>query len=425
MAFPNDLADVAVFKIHPALGCARLANNEEFYEFFDYEEKRKAGQEQSLKYMTVRNGKHWIKRQAVRFRIFAYRADGSEIGELTEAIMGQLGIGATWSASVANRKLNVWSQGQTPIVEANASAAAGQTKRLEGNNPWHAGRKVWLGDITGNGLFIPPMGGAYRKNENIVMPRYGNGAHERDNGALDTTSDGSISVTLTGAGSLPVIPACVIVAPQDHSPDLGPEHINPTDSAGDHNLDFVKQTRTLLNIPQTATLTGVGYAMDITMMKTINADYNPGMEICLLKSALPDPAGAFYPRGQQHIHAAEIRPSYEAGRAKPGQLTGGLCSTWQTDLSACLDWWTSTYPYEVSFDQEPVRRPLARQQFAQDVPESDPEWLNAYIDMMDIGRNVTGDVDLPRGTERDGNDNTAAPPAPPFALEPPPPPESS
>ena len=84
MAFPNDLADVAVFKIHPAIGCARLANNDDYYEFFDYEEKRKAGQAQSLKYMTLRDGKHWIKRQAVRFRIFAYRSDGSEIGELTE-----------------------------------------------------------------------------------------------------------------------------------------------------------------------------------------------------------------------------------------------------------------------------------------------------------------------------------------------------
>ena len=80
MAFPNDLADVAVFKIHPAIGCARLANNDEFYEFFEYEEKRKAGQAQDLKYMSVRNGKHWIMRQAVRFRIFAYRSDGARSG---------------------------------------------------------------------------------------------------------------------------------------------------------------------------------------------------------------------------------------------------------------------------------------------------------------------------------------------------------
>ena len=219
MAFPNDLADVAAFKIHPAIGCARLASNKDYYEFFDYEEKRKAGQAQSLNYMSLRDGKHWMMRQAVRFRIFAYRADGREIGELTADVMTQLGLSATWTANVANRKLNVWSNGVTPAVEAQASATAGETKRLEGNNPWRPG-KVWLGEITGDGLFIPPMGGAYRKTEDTVIPPYG--AHRSDNGALDTTSDGSISVSLTGAGNIPVVPACVIVAPQDHSPDVGP-----------------------------------------------------------------------------------------------------------------------------------------------------------------------------------------------------------
>src|SRR5687768_4831598 len=98
MAFPDDLSDVAVFKIHPAIGCARLANNDEHYEFFDYEEKRQAGQAQSLTYMTPRDGKHWMMRQAVRFRLFAYRADGRELGELTEDIMGRLGVSATWTA---------------------------------------------------------------------------------------------------------------------------------------------------------------------------------------------------------------------------------------------------------------------------------------------------------------------------------------
>ena len=99
MAFPDDLANVVAFKIHPAIGVARLANNDDYYEFFDYEEKRKAGQAQSLTYMTKRNGKHWIMRQAVQFKIFAYQSDGSELGELTEKIANQLGLSATWTAS--------------------------------------------------------------------------------------------------------------------------------------------------------------------------------------------------------------------------------------------------------------------------------------------------------------------------------------
>ena len=410
MAFPSDLADVAVFKIHPAIGCTRLASNDDYYEFFEYEEKRKAGQAQDLKYMSLRNGKHRIMRQAVRFRIFAYRADGGELGELTDEIMERLGLRATWTASVANRKLNVWSEGATPVVEATASATAGETKRLEGDNPWRQG-KVWLGEITGNGLFIPPKGGVYRKTQNNAIPPYG--SHRRDNGVLDTTCDGSISVSLAGAGNLPIVPACVIVAPQDHSPDVNPEQIN-----NPRNLDFVKETRRLLNIPENATLVGVGYGMDIAMMKTMNAEYSPGMEICLESGvALPNPADAFFPRGQQHIDKHEIRPDY--GSAKHGQLTAGLCSAWQTDLNACLNYWTSTYPYEVEFSAAPETRVLARKAFASDGPQiSDPEWLNAHIDMMEIGRDLEGDPTFLFGSERDGNDDAGNTPVAPFPLEP-------
>jgi hypothetical protein len=415
MAFPDNLADVAAFKIHPAIGCARLANNEDFYEFFEYEEKRKAGQ--TREYMSKREGNHWTKRQAVQFRIFAYRSDGGEIGELTADIMARLRLRATWTASVANRKLNVWSDGATPAVEAQASAEAGETKRLEGNNPWREG-KVWLGDITGEGLYIPPMGGVYRKTENNAIPPYG--AHESDNGVLDTTCDGSISVTLAGAEGVPILPACVIVAPQDHSPDVNPGDLNPQDNDGLHNKDFVKRTRRLLHITENAALSGVGYGMDIAMMKTMNADYNPGMEICLRNggTALPDPADAFYPRGQQNIASNEIRPSYETGHAKPGQLTAGLCSAWQTDLTACLNWWTSTYPNDVSFDTNPDTRSLARKTFTAAGPQiNNPEWLNAYMDMMEIGRDVENDPTFLHGTERDANDDTGNIPVAPFPLE--------
>jgi hypothetical protein len=410
MAFPNDLSDVAVFKIHPAIGCARVANNDDFYEFFNQEEKRKAGRPQSPTYMTLRDGRHCIMRQAVRFRIFAYRANGGELGELTAEIMGRLGVSATWTASVANRKLNVWSHGATPVVAAQASATTGQTKRLEGDNPWRPG-KVWLGDITGDGLFIPPKGGVYRKTPDTMIPPFG--SHRSDNGVLDTTSDGSIHVSLTGTANLPVIPACVVVAPQDHSPDVNPEHINNS-----RNVDFVKATRQLLNIPENATLVGVGYGMDIAMMKTMNAEYSPGMEICLDGDvALPDPAGAFFPRGQSHIDRNEIRPSYEF--TKQGQLTAGLCSAWQTDLNACLDYWTSTYPNEVAFSQPPETRILSRKRFASDGPqERNPEWLNAHIDMMDVGRDVENDPTFVHGTERTANDDVGDDPVPPFPVDP-------
>ena len=417
MAYPDDLDNVAVFKIHPAIGVARLANNDDYYEFFEYEEKRNAGQARDLAYMSTQNGIHCIMRQAVQFKIFAYAKDGSEIGELSEVIMNQLGIQATWKATVVNRKLNNFSGGSTPVVEAEALANSGESKRLDGNNPWRDG-KVWLGDITGDGLFIPPKGGAYRKTKNTTIPPYerdGIYYYNRDNDILDTTSDGSISVKLDGAGNLPILPACVIVAPQQHSPDVNPGDINNS-----RNRDFVRETRELLNIPENATLRGSGYDMDLAMMRTINAEYSPGMEVCLNPGdALPEPENAFYPRGQQHIDENEIRPSYEAGNADHGALTAGLCSAWQTDLNACLNWWTAEFPNELAYDEDPDTRKLARKKFAASGPQmDDPEDLNAYIDMMGIGRDLDDDPFFLYGTERDSNDDAGAKPETPFALDP-------
>ena len=412
MAYPDDLGNVAAFKVHPAIGVARLANNEEYYEFFDYEAQRAAGQAARLQYMSLRDGKHWMKRQAVQFKVFAYDAGGAELGELTEALMASLGLQATWQASVANRKLNNWSGGTTPVVAASASASGAATADLEGDNPWRDG-KVWLGTLTGRGLFLPSKGGVYRKTEDTEIPRYG--AHEQDNGVLDTTCDGSITVDLGDVGGIPIVPACIIVAPQDHSPDVNAAEV------GGHNRDWVESTRALLGIDPNTQLEGEGFAMDIAMMNTMNGDYNPGMEICLnATAALPDPAAAFYPRDEESIGENEIRPSYEADHAQHGALTAGLCSAWQTDLTACLNWWTAEYPNAVQFEQDPPERSLSREKFAEEEPRmGHPEALNAYIDMMGVGRNEEDDPFFLFERERGEGDDVGPQPQAPFSLDPP------
>jgi len=411
MAFPDDLSDVASFKIHPAIGVARLANNDDHYEFFDYQARRLAGDAAALEYMSLHAGQRRMKRQAVQFKIFAYDTAGSELGELTAETMSMLGLQATWTAIVANRKLHNWSGGVTPIVEATAVASGADRIDLEASNPWRP-TKVWLGTLTGSGTFLPPKGGVYRQAEDKEIPPYG--AHEQDNGVLDTTSDGAISVDLGDIGDRPVVPACIIVAPQDHSPDVKAAQL------GGHNKDFVNATRTLLGIDLNAQLVGKGYAMDIAMMDTMNADYNPGMEISIKKTAaLPVPKDAFYPRGQGPINMHEIRPSYEAGHADHGALTAGLCSTWQTDLNACLNWWTAEYPNTLEFDTAPDERFLSRTQFASGGPQMDhPEMLNAYIDMMGVGRDEQDDPFALAERERTAADNAGAQPQAPFPLEP-------
>jgi hypothetical protein len=83
MAFPNDLSDVVVFKIHPAIGIARLARNDDYYVHGNDPGTYKSNA--------------LMKRQAVQFKIYAYGENHIGLGELTPTVMGNLKIKAVWS----------------------------------------------------------------------------------------------------------------------------------------------------------------------------------------------------------------------------------------------------------------------------------------------------------------------------------------
>src|SRR5207249_2678928 len=106
------LSDVVVFKIHPAIGVARVANNDDYYVFGQTPANYKSGKK--------------MKRQAVQFRIFAYGDNHVGLGELTDAVMTSLGITAVWSARMANRKIarlsNVPLTGTNMVISASASS---------------------------------------------------------------------------------------------------------------------------------------------------------------------------------------------------------------------------------------------------------------------------------------------------------------
>jgi len=91
MGFPNDLSDVAVLKIHPAIGIARVSKNDDYFTFGEIPDAYKS------------NG--LLKRQAVKFRLFAYGENHVGLGEITPEIAANLGAELIWSAKVANRKV--------------------------------------------------------------------------------------------------------------------------------------------------------------------------------------------------------------------------------------------------------------------------------------------------------------------------------
>lgn len=439
MSFSGNIADVGFFKIHPAIGVARLADTNEYYEFFDYAAKREAGQGDQLKYkVKTPDGQHWWKKQAVQFRIFAYDSDGIGLGEVTSSYLEDNNIRATWTSKVANRK--IFHRGGQPILSAEGKASGGEQSDLVATNPfsWREGPQddISLGTITGRGLFIPPAGGVYRENSDKRILNY-SGNFNRYFGVTDTTSDGTISVEFHGDGieDKAVVAACVVVAPQDQAPDLTPRMIN-----SGKVLDWVTQTKKDLGFPGQSRVNHnehekLAFGMDDKMWATMNGDYSPGLEVNLSyngfsqEEPIKNPVAAFYEtqneggivfQGNRIVSQYEIRVKYDDGllpsQVQHGMLTSGLCSTWQTDMTACVGYWSATFPSMVLYKDEEDQYPTYRR-YADD-PNSDfsqAEDYSKYKDLMGVARGT--DPDELKETER-YNENAGPSPTAPFFVKP-------
>lgn len=88
------MAKIATIKIHPAIGIARLGNSPDKYfigpELPGVNEPPKGG---------YKDSKMRVKRQAARFRIFGYGADGNVVKEITAA-----DADIKWTVHLANKK---------------------------------------------------------------------------------------------------------------------------------------------------------------------------------------------------------------------------------------------------------------------------------------------------------------------------------
>ncbi|ABW29988.1 LodA/GoxA family CTQ-dependent oxidase [Acaryochloris marina] len=345
MAFPSDFSNVEICKIHPAIGIARVSNNDDFYIFGNDPGNYKSG--------------GLIKRQAVQFRIFVYGENNVGLGELTPQVMSDLGITAIWSAKVANRKIarleGTPLSGNEFVISAEATSNDANSGQLVGSLPdFDEGSAIPLGQITREGVFIPPKGGVYRKSSGVEIEPYPALSAQ----VADTSCDGSVSVNLTidGAGQIEVLPACIIVAPQDFSPDT---------NEGYTLNEYLKDA---LDIPLKRELPPVdnihnqtAREIDEEALKTGSADFAPGYEVSLGgRGEVLDIRNLVY-RSQDdpRIDPREVRILYknkqnklEPRGAVPGQLTSGLCSSWQGDFTACVGYWVEHLPPNAFLDED-------------------------------------------------------------------------
>ena len=222
--------------IHPAIGIARVGDSPEG--FF-------IGPEDPAKHPApdggFRDAEGRLKRQAARFRIFGYNAQGKPVRELTPGD----GVEIEWRVEVANTKA-AWYDFELAMDIPAAQPAGRRNPSLQGearqgleirpspvtlsgcgqSGPGFAfadgrfmGTPVYLGelrsDADGRLLFLGGRGvsAAYDRR-----PLY---TFANNDGWHDDTSDGPVTARLRIDGAeLPVDPAWVVCAPPNYGPDF-------------------------------------------------------------------------------------------------------------------------------------------------------------------------------------------------------------
>jgi len=229
--------------IHPAVGVSRVGNSRDGYYL---------GPEvyptPPLPPGAYRDDEGALKRQAARFRVYGYNADGEVVGELTPDRAD-----VRWSAHVANHKA-AWYQWiiALDIPEAAKTAAPLRNPKLEGDarrslvidggeisirgenaggsryafKGEFLGTEVYLGELRTDGagrlLFLPGHGvSASPTGAPIYDPKHNPNPFINADGWFDDVCDGPVTAEVAIDGRpIPCEPAWVLSAPPDYAPNV-------------------------------------------------------------------------------------------------------------------------------------------------------------------------------------------------------------
>jgi L-Lysine epsilon oxidase N-terminal/L-lysine epsilon oxidase C-terminal domain len=244
-SLPTDGENARIVRaaIHPAIGIARVGNSKEQY-FFGPEVTDPLPEQPG--FYKERDDTGALKRQAARFRIYGYDAQGNVVREITEA-----DAEIRWTVHVANSKA-AWYQFQVAldIPEASDPSTPPSARRNAGvqgdqrgqlvidpgprtisgagqQGPQYAfdtgtfyGKPVYLGELRTDGagrlIFLGGHGDAASFDGRQAV------TFANNDGWHDDTSDGPVNaqVTLADGRAVPVDGAWVAVAPPNYAPDV-------------------------------------------------------------------------------------------------------------------------------------------------------------------------------------------------------------
>lgn len=233
------LSDIAFCKIYPGIGIARVGNSPD--EFFLGPETPGSGPQAGTEFKDMQGR---IKRQAARFRVFAYDADGNVIQEINAQTPGARIV---WSVKLANRKASgtlyagvrhgmKLDKSPDPQQLRNKSVVDRKTleidpgpRSVEGANRF--GRQYWFddGEFQGTAVYL----GEIRTDDAgrlLVLGGRGNSGsvpgsrpishYANNDGWYDDTSDGPVEVQVVLDGKeIPLKGAAwILVGPPKFAP---------------------------------------------------------------------------------------------------------------------------------------------------------------------------------------------------------------
>jgi hypothetical protein len=232
-AVDPDLERIVRVAVHPSVGIARVGNSADSF-FFGPEVPGTL----PVAPDGFKDGSGAIARQAARFRLYGYDAEGAVVKELTAAD-GAIG----WTVSVANKKA-AWYDFDTamdiPVAKPvnrrndkvsgdgrNALVVASGEQSIRGTNaepvPLDQGRfldeRVPLGELLtdehGRLVFVPAEGRGYSPDQAPLT------TFSDNDGWCDDTCDGPVLATIAlGGRTLDADPGWVVVTPPNYGPGL-------------------------------------------------------------------------------------------------------------------------------------------------------------------------------------------------------------
>lgn len=233
------MRDIAYIKIHPAIGIARVGNGNGY--FYGPESPDEPPREPGFS----KDGPDKIKRQAARFRVYAYDRSGKVLGEIKH---GQDGATVTWTVRLANKKaswytfsvaLDIPDAQHVPDQQlGRRNADIADRSKLKITPPPQSitglnqngkafdkgqinGIAVYLGEVQTDAAGRLVVLGGKGHSDSFTDPKSSLTTFGNNDGWYDDTSDGPVTAEVTINGrSLSATPAWVVVGPPNYAPAL-------------------------------------------------------------------------------------------------------------------------------------------------------------------------------------------------------------